>query len=270
MRQFWLICIFLFGSFISEGQDAQRADSLFEAGNFSESAIYFERVAFGSNERHASAAALSKKAICYKALGDFEKSMDVLKRISVSGLSDSFKIQVSFEKMTVNYLLDKYEESYREVLKHRLLYGESPDLLRMEILDLLALNKWVEAKKIVLINAELFHLSEEDINEIFPKKLKPKNPDKAFNLSFFLPGVGQMYAGYPIKGIVSGGIQAVLVAFSAYNLYNGYFFTGGMTGVAFFYTFYFGGAKYASELAVKNNQQKSAIISAKFNKKALN
>ncbi|MEO9475216.1 MAG: hypothetical protein ABJG41_06765 [Cyclobacteriaceae bacterium] len=172
---------------------------------------------------------------------------------------------VSYEKVLAYYLSEDYQASYNEVLKHKLLFGPNdPDMIFFEALNLIAVYRWKEAEKVLLDNSELLGFSAPDIEMVFDGNKKPKNSDKAFNLSMFLPGVGQMYAGYLFKGLLSGGIQAGLIGASAYALYKGYFFTGGLTGVALFYTFYFGGARYAKELAEKRNKKDAATMSLRL------
>ncbi len=61
-----------------------------------------------------------------------------------------------------------------------------------------------------------------------------KNPDKAFALSYYFPGAGQMYAGYFWKGLVSTILNAGLIYFSVWNFANGYFFSGAFTGACAF------------------------------------
>ncbi|MEP3580413.1 MAG: hypothetical protein ABJN36_00410 [Cyclobacteriaceae bacterium] len=224
----------------------------------------FERMYYESLDDKVRAGNLLKKAFCYKALSQYDKALEALNRIRLTPRDSVMKI-VSYEKVLAYYLNEDYQASYNEVLKNKLLFGpKDPDIVCFEALNLIAVYKWKEAERLLLDNEELLELSVTDIETVFDGNKTPKNPDKAFNLSMFLPGVGQMYAGYPFKGLLSGGIQAGLVGASAYALYKGYFFTGGLTGVALFYTFYFGGARYARELAQKRNEKDAATMSLRL------
>jgi TM2 domain-containing membrane protein YozV len=183
---------------------------------------------------------------------------------------------VAQERILLAFLAGNAQDAKQQILKYSLRrLPKDSSIVVYEVLVLAALEEWETAKRVIMENSALIGLTTEEAASVVPEKIKWKNPDKAFNLSFFLPGVGQMYAGYPVRGLVSGGIQAALVGFSAYSIYQGYFFTGAMTGVALFYTFYFGGARYASRLAGQHNHQITNKIQQNFlktleNKKALN
>ena len=261
MKWLCFTCIFLCACYTSKAQDWQKGDSLFAEGKYLLAAVSFERMYYESQDDKVRAGNLLKKAFCYKALSQYDNAVEVLNRIRLTPRDSIMKI-VSYEKVLAYYLSEDYQASYNEVLKHKLLFGPSdPDMVFFEALNLIAVYKWGEAEKVLISNMELLGVSLPEIETVFDENKKPKNPDKAFNLSMFLPGVGQMYAGYPFKGLLSGGIQAGLIGASAYALYKGYFFTGGLTGVALFYTFYFGGARYARELATKRNEKDAARMS---------
>lgn len=234
-------------------------------GKFHLSALAFERLAFEAPDNTAKAEYLLKKAFCYKAISEYDKALEILGRIR-RPKSDTLKDLISYEKVLLHYLNGDYSSSNNEILRIKL-KSESyldTDVIYLETLNLIGLNRWEEARELLINNQSTLNISEDEINYVFTKKLKPKSPDKAFTLSMFMPGVGQMYSGYVFKGLISGGIQAVLIGFSGYSLYKGYFFTGGMTGVALFYTFYFGGARHARELAQRKNLEISTGLSHKL------
>ncbi|HMP99928.1 MAG TPA: hypothetical protein PKC24_09120, partial [Cyclobacteriaceae bacterium] len=129
------------------------------------------------------------------------------------------------------------------------------ELLFLEILCLNKLKRWREAKEKYERYATVNDLNA-DVNqyeEILNHKFK--NPKKAQNLSLVIPGSGQMYAGFPLKGLFSLTVQAGLVYFSVESFLNAYYLSGVFTGVALFYMFYNGGARYAAKLATQNNEK---------------
>lgn len=262
MKRFYFTCIFLFAYFLSNSQGhSVVADSFFVVGHYQQAAIEFERLAFEEGDEHERSVFLLKKSYCYKALTDYEQALKIIDRINVKK-NDSISQLVTYERILLNYLSENYINSYNEILKYKLRNKSiSKELIFLESLNLIAMNNWKDAKNVIVQNQQFLEITEDKIAYIFSQKLKPKNPDKAFNLSMFLPGVGQIYSGYVFKGLVSGGIQSVLIGFSALSLYKGYFFTGGMTGVALFYTFYFGGARHARELANRKNLEISTDLS---------
>ena len=271
MMRYCFICIFLYGYFVSSGQDVLWGTNAVETReDVLKSALSFERQAFEESDLSRKGFFLLQKSYCYKKIGDYQSALDILNRVKIPS-RDTLNRALKYEKILLNYLLGNYQRSFDELLKYRLSQGTSQgevdgDILILEILNLIGLNKWEEAKELTLMNADDLGTDSEQVEAFFSGKLKPKNPDKAYTLSLFLPGVGQMYSGYFLKGVLSGGIQTLLVGFSAYSLHQGYFFTGGMTGVALFYTFYLGGARHARELAVAKNKERAREISLKFMK----
>lgn len=262
MKLFTLTCIFLFGCFFAEAQIG-RADSLFQQSNYQLAAVFYEKAAFEETDVYRQSVCLLKKAYCYKAMGDYGQALEITGRM-MKVHDDSLKRKVNYERILLAYLEEDYQLTYNELLKWDLAFHDDPLVLPYRFLTLVSLDKIDEAKALLVKQYEYFGLSEEEATSFFPEKWKLKNPQKAYNLSLFLPGVGQMYSGYFLRGLFSGGIQAVLIVFTGYNLYHGYFFTGGMTGAAFFYTFYLGGARYARQLAEIRNDEMKGEIKEKF------
>lgn len=265
MIQFYWICIFLSGCYLTNAQSIH-ADKLVEEEAYKEAALAYERMFFNATKSSEKQHALIQKASCYKQLGDYEKALKALNRIRRIK-NDSVKYYVNQQKLLLNYMNQEFQGARLALLK--LKNSEKPDTL-VTVIDFftqLELLTWDEARLNLNANHAQMGLSKESIAYILPKKLRPKSPDKADNLSL-LPGLGQWYAGYFWKGVLSGAIQTGLTGFSVYSLYKGYFFTGALTGVAGFYTFYLGGARYARNLAIQKNEETISEIKDRFYEKS--
>ena len=83
-------------------------------------------------------------------------------------------------------------------------------------------------------------------------------------MSFLMPGLGQIYAGYAKEGLVSAGLQALALGFGVYHVLNRYYMIGFFTGAGLFQTFYFGGARRASIMAEETNRKRKARNSQKI------
>ncbi|WP_421877748.1 tetratricopeptide repeat protein [Marinoscillum sp.] len=261
MKRFTLICICLSGCFIGNAQLS--GDSLYESGQYFQAAVAYEKEAFFASSAEVRDELLLKKAYSYKALGNYSKAFDITSRIGKR--NDSLNRQVLYERILLTYLSEEYQKAQNELLKWQVKYGEqSEETIPLKFLTLVQIDRLEEAKEFLNANASTLEMEQQEVDSFFEKKWKLKNPDKAYMLSLFLPGVGQMYAGHFFKGMFSGVVQTGLVVFTAWNVYNGYFFTGGMTGAALFYTFYLGGARYARNLTIEYNDQVKSKISSKF------
>ncbi|MDW3192046.1 MAG: hypothetical protein R8G66_06770 [Cytophagales bacterium] len=240
----------------------QKAYELMGEDLYQEAALAFERALFDSKDIQERNLFLILKSQCYKALGDYEAGVRNLKRIRFLN-SDSLKQAVDYETVLLHYLNHEYQEAYSRIVRIKAKQTETIETMILSFLVNVDLQKWEEARDLLISQDSVFQFDQADIDYILPPKWKLKDPDKAYNLSL-LPGIGQWYAGYFWKGVLSGSIQLVLGAFSIYSLVEGYFFSGTLTGVALFYTFYLGGARYASQLALRKNHERSEIIKERF------
>jgi hypothetical protein len=243
-------------------------DSLFSQEQWLAARVAYERVLFkNAVSPETYNLILLKKAYCFKAEGKFDEAYKVLTKASVYEVSDSIKFLLYYETALNAYLSNKPDISFGTIQEFN--YNLSDDryknqLLFLEILSLNELKQWSEAENKFLKYLQISNLPDQHdaYNEILNHKFKKIK--KAENLSYVLPGVGQMYAGYPLRGLLSGGIQVGLIYFSVTSFLNGYFFSGTFTGVALFYMFYNGGARYAAKLATKNNEEKSLAFNNKI------
>ncbi|MEQ9307255.1 MAG: hypothetical protein RJQ14_25295 [Marinoscillum sp.] len=261
MKRFLLICICLSGYFTVKAQSA--GDSLYQSGEYFRAALAYEKEYFFSTNSELRDEILLKKAYAYKALGEYSKAFDVTSRIRIG--YDSVHRLVLYERILLAYLAKEYQKSYNELLKWQVKYGADTEMiLPLRFLTYVQVNKLEDAMILMEKYATELSLNEDDVEGFLERKWKIKDPERAYNLSLVLPGVGQMYAGHFFKGVFSGLTQTGLVAFTAWSLYTGYFYSGGMTGAALFSTFYLGGARYAKTLTIEHNKQVRSKISNKF------
>lgn len=255
--KYWWIYIFLCVPFSTEAQFV-KADSLFSVGNYNLASLEYERVIFRSKSPDEINLALYKKGIAQKSLGRHKEAYQTLGRVNLFLKQDSLNFFTRYELALNAYLAEDYPTALSQLKQIEYFFkGDRYNgILFLHILTLNELRKWDEAK----VKYEAF----EKVNPTtitakeaykFLDKLKLKNPERAENISYFLPGVGQMYAGYFGRGLLSGVLQALCVAYGAYGLYDGYFFTGGVAGIGLFWSFYSGGARHAKYLAEKKNEE---------------
>lgn len=250
------ICIFLCVPFLISAQ-TQFADSLFAVGNLEYAQLEYERLLFLKEGNKDDI--IYKKALCEKAAGQFSKAVATLERANLFQQEDSVAFAMRYELAINAFLSGDYPKSLNQLVQMEYFINNKDianQSLYLHILTLNEMRKWEEAKikfsKYIAIN-QLDSTSIELYS--FLEKPKIKNIKKARNLSYLLPGVGQMYAGYFSKGLFSSLMQASLMAFGAYSLYTGYFFTGAFTGIGLFYAFYSGGARHAEYLAKQKNKE---------------
>ena len=83
-------------------------------------------------------------------------------------------------------------------------------------------------------------------------------------LSFFIPGSGQMKAGYTGKGFLSLGTNLAFVGFTAYNIVGGYYATALVSGLMPLLKFYRGNVQLSGNLAERRNKKKEDALKQKY------
>jgi len=83
-----------------------------------------------------------------------------------------------------------------------------------------------------------------------------RNPKTARIWSMIIPGAGQIYAGYPVQGLINTAIHLTLIGGAAFGFYQGCYFTAWLAGLGLLQKFYYGGVRRAEELCrIKNRQE---------------
>ncbi|MFT6133728.1 MAG: TM2 domain-containing membrane protein YozV [Cyclobacteriaceae bacterium] len=241
--------MFLLGFYTTRGQ----GDSLFQIGAYELAAVSYELAYFTSGNEGA----LIQKSECYKQLGEYDQALRAVERVNGR--------ETNYEQALLLYLSVDYERSYNKLLQLSLQSASlDQETAVLMALVLIAKQDFQEVKKYLVTHQGLIGLDQKEIDLMFSKKLKYKKPNKAYNLSLWMPGIGQMYAGHFGKGLVSGGLVAGATGFTLYSLLNRYYFSGVLTGAALFYTFYLGGARYAGQLAEQKNEKNAKALKHAF------
>lgn len=203
---------------------------------------------------------LLKKAASLKQLTNFDYAFQTLQRVDVYSEDDSTAAKILYESALTAFLAGKPDICLSKLLELKSIssdeYAESIHIQTLEILALNEMRNWAEAHQKFLRFKDRYDKTMEDLY-LNTKAYKMKSANKATNLSYLLPGMGQWYAGYFWKGFVSASINGGLVIFSGLSFLSGYYFSGAFTGLVLFYLFYNGGIRYAEVLVNQYNQLKA-------------
>ena len=261
-----LICICLSGVSSIRAQEIAIADSLAKVGQFELAYLYYEKAIFKAESPEVFNAQLFKLGSAYKERGSFQNYAYTLERINKFVLGKEERDQLHYELAFAYYMNKEYGKAQFNFLQYESrLPAYSDDALLLKTLLNGRLEKWDEAEEAYIAYSNDSSVKVEDVFSDI-RALKRKNPEKAENLSYFLPGAGQMYAGKPLRGITSFALQSGMLAFAAFNFLNGYYVSGTFTGVSLFYVFYMGGARHAGYLAEEfNKRQKNKAFERLIN-----
>lgn len=269
--------IFLCGiSLISRSEELE-ADRLYESGNYFEASIEYERQIFYAQNQAEINLLKYKKALCYKKMGEYERSVEELQPIFFSNLADTLYEYVSYEQALCNFLNG---DAARALWKIDEYFHQSNDsasfqyFLPVKILALNEIMKWEEAKSSFLQYIKMQNLSpekqaemEQIVNDLYHKKNLPKikSEKKAENWSRFLPGSGQIYAGHVGEGVINFLINASVLTFAGIQAYNGFYITGYLGGLGFLNKTYHGGIKRSGVLATQKSNSEMSNFNREIN-----
>lgn len=265
ISRFFFICTFLCatisGSFAGQG----KADSLFASNNYFEAAIEYERCIFYESDAGKIQSLQFNKALCYKENGEYERAAENLQSIYFSNGNDTLYAFVSYELALCRYLNGEAQKALWKIDEYLARSGDSSTWLNFLPLKTLCLNElqnWNEARTTLQHYFSKTAFEKEQAlqlnaltDSLYQNELpKIKNPRKAENLSRFIPGSGQVYAGKAGEGMLNFLINASLLGFSAHQFYHGYYITGYVAGLGMLSKIYLGGVKRAGDLAREKNR----------------
>lgn len=276
--KYYFSFIFLCGIFLTSSASTLKSDSLYASGKYFEASIEYERLIFQAKSQTNLNYYKYRKALCYKKMKQFDLALDELQPIYFSNPEDSLYRLVCYEQSLCFYLngeparalwkIDEYMHRCKDSISFRY-------FMPVRILSLNETRQWDEAKKCFLDYVNMQPISSERktemaqmVTNLYGKKSRPriKSAEKAENLSRFFPGSGQIYAGNTGEGIVNFLINASVLTFAGFQVYNGFYITGYLAGLGFFNKTYHGGIKRAGVLASRRNKKLMVDFNRKINR----
>lgn len=257
MTRYFLICVFLFGSFSGKADSPMNhADSLYNASSYSCAALEYEWVNFTATDNTTRAVALLKKSYCYKKLGNFLTALSTVKRIQYDDLDDSLLFRLRYEHALLAYLCGNYNEADIYLSEIGFYYNDSiaNSILYLDILNQYEMQQWHDAdslfQKYIMLNSEFIDSSGLQQIAHRPELLNPKT---AKIISLIIPGSGQIYGGKIIRGLTSIIFQGAFALYTYINIREGFYLTAFTSSFGEWFMFYTGGARYAEFLTEKEN-----------------
>ncbi len=237
---------------------------MFKNGKYRQAALAYERVVFEHTaEPTLQWQAYLKKAWSLKQLQHYKEAQQTLERVDLYAFAgeDSLKEALQYELLLATYLAGDYVQANGYATRFFANNSQSPFAVQSYLLQVFALNrlgKWNEAYQVAQQLQTLLPTQPLFLDSVyaFRTKFKLKKPKKAAMLSTFIPGMGQLYAGYPLKAATSVALHGAALTFGVLSVLDKYYLSGFLTGAGLLQAFYFGGIKHSSYLAEKKNKKK--------------
>lgn len=208
--------------------------------------------------------ALLTKAMLNRDAGLYANALHETNRAEALPLNHYLEAEVEYQKMVIYFLWGRYDICCGITIDSSAIATHYNNYLVMELYSLNETEQWSLCKTILLRHCRKSDTLLTTEIENLPVSFKYKSPEKARKLSAFLPGLGETYAGYPLKGFTSLVLNGGFLFFGAYNVYTGYYITGGVFGIFPFLRFYSGGKKLSYTLAEKHNQRAASLVKKQY------
>lgn len=238
-------------------QLAQRLETL---GYHDEAITEYKRYLYFHPDSAETESCVLAIANAYRDLAQYEAAAKALRRAMAIAHSDSVRDQRRVDEAVLLLAMGRTDRARFQLSRVRS-YTSEP-VIKDRANTLLALAavqdyQWEEARRSLGELEARFasrSLATVDSLLIVAANAPRKSPSKARRLSTFLPGTGQLYAGKPIEGIHSFGLNAFFGTLLTTSMIAGDYAVGVGLYFQFFYRYYVGGIYHAGLLAEERNR----------------
>lgn len=263
MYRYFTIFIFLFAPVIAiDAQSFAKADSLYAKGDYGLAAVEYERCVYLSQSREATRTALERKAECFKRAGNYRRAADALERYASS--------YADFRQLALcRYLDGDFTSAAFTIDRCEMIHdtlGEDMLLIRM-----LALNGQglYDSARVAGLELAAKHLAAtgEDLgpllDSIYGCTPHLKSERLGWYLSF-IPGLGHAYAGEYGLGAAAFVMNAAVLAFGVWQMFEGCWLTAWLGGAGLLSATFPGAMRSAEHYVRKYNYEHTAAFNCSF------
>ena len=269
IRVFFLVCIFPSETY-SSNKTLLKADSLYDHGFYEEAAFLYAKHTFQDDS--AKNYALFQQVQCYKQTKNYTSALEKLREINMRLITqdDSAFYRVKYTEAFCAFMIEDYKLAEASMKQASFYVTDSSVLARGYLLMAMIYNNmhhWDKAEQYASNFLIVSGMNEKmpSLVQLYSKKELPNIKNrKLLNLFKFVPGLAQMYCGYPGEGLFNAGLNLFFFGFGAYQVWQGFYFTGYFTAAISINKLYFGGRSRADYLFAKRNAQEIQEFNQKF------
>lgn len=251
-----LLCFLFTFAFLQSNPLLNLAHELYRRGRWDEAITEYKRFLFFHSDSSEKALALYRIGLCYRQLGEDEKALNFFRKaLSTAGKQLREEVLLS----TAALLMEQNRLYNAEMLLKSVFYSTENKNTKFKSGVMLGLcyamqYRWYHAKHIFaqILRKEkhkkLFQILEE------AAKVKLKSPEKARRLSALLPGMGQIYAGFPWQGLSSLTVNLLFLYPLTYHFVHKRLLDAIVVYLPLFQRYYRGAEEKAAELVRRRNR----------------
>lgn len=255
MYRFFIISIFLCATVTTgRAQDFHRADSLRMAGNYAWAATEYERCNYLATTTEEATQALRDKTQCYRQLQRYDLAVRTLERC-IATYNDHLQLALCL------YLSEQFPRVVETVENAKILFDTTTsDLLLLQTLALNEMGLYDSARTVALQMGQLLPPEQartalSTIETLYAHTPTLKNETTARWLSI-VPGLGHLYAGYPVEAASAFLINATALGFGIWQVFERCFITAYIGGAGLLSATYPGAMLSAEQHAQKTNARR--------------
>lgn len=268
MRKSFIISIYLFATATAvSAQDFRLADSLLQTGDYALAAVEYERCHYCAGSRDVSLAALRQKAQCYKHLQRYDLAASTFERCAAT-YADHIQIALC------HYLSGHYSRVVETAQSAGLVFDTaSIDMLLLHTLALNEMQCYDSASAVAFRLAGLCDSAAASriravVSALYSRTPRLKSEATARWLSFF-PGLGHLYAGYPLEAVTALLLNAAALGFGVWQVLDRCYITAYIGGAGTLSATYPGVMKSASLHVRKTNLRRASSFNSCFRRQLI-
>ncbi|MDQ3395532.1 MAG: hypothetical protein M3512_15685 [Bacteroidota bacterium] len=200
-----------------------------------------------------------EKSKLYQRFEQYSLAIATLERIQSTEIDQTNQCEFFYEK-TLNLFLNKsFTQALSTFRSLEYLCAEETEKIKLLHMAVLLENElWDEFQQEYLkIIQNGSSVDSVAFRNVFTSPIW-LNPQVYKRMSSFLPGLGLMKSGEPMKGATNLFLNIASLGFAAFNIYNGFYATGFFSGILPAKRFYNGGKILTGSSIEKLNESKIA------------
>lgn len=240
----------------------RQADSLYGSRQYYDASLSYEKAIYYHRNPVKKAALALKRTEALRQIGSFDIAEQTLKRVDLAALNDSMFYLVKYNAALCAYLNSDFASAESHLLQ---LVSFAKDTIRLAgsyplyTLVLNELGKYDDAKHYLERFVSVNRLEKDSLTPMIEKEYEPakrpkyKRLKKAKIMSYIVPGLGQMYAGFYGEGITAMACNAIFLGLTGVGIYYKYYLTSILYSYTIFSKFYTGNISRMEFLVNKRN-----------------
>ncbi|HOK97548.1 MAG TPA: hypothetical protein PLD12_00255 [Bacteroidales bacterium] len=271
----WLCVMFINNPITAQDYEwlVEKAKELYNQGLFDEATITCERYLYFSDNPQLKHSALFIEAKAFQQKGNYSYSSNILLSIPRINLEKHTKSLIDFNLALNSYMDGFYDEAQVYLDNCDTTVMDDTERRNYELLKLLNLcytERWQEASALVKNSSFFSDTLKNELITLLNKPPKLLNAKKLEWLSRFIPGSGQIMAGYWVEGVSSFLLCSGSLTLGIFLFINRYYISGYSLGGGLLYAFYYGGLRRLNEITQAENQNRKNLFIVAIKEKLKN